>query len=527
MQPVATARSFLQRFHSLLENTAHLLGVQLEVWSDAERPLASHRPSPACLGCAERQPATFSACQRERRARAATAMDRNEAGAWQCSEGLELAVQPIAHYEAASGALLSIQERGGADTTTTEPSPAEVRRHAFLADLARLLSDQMYVLHEYTQLHGELDSRYDELNMLYGISGRLANYEDMRSSLRQLCAQARETLAADVALLWIPERRLTEVLPRDGCSLAASGGSKEWQQLLKNLGEAMIEEGPSEFTGALGSLPGLRGTALARVPIVVTRVAVQGASVGVLALLRLEQPESFRLSDQKLLRSVAEQVAMAVSNCELYEDLQNFLMATVKSLVNAIEAKDSYTSGHSERVNLISMLIAKAMGMDEEALETVRWASILHDVGKIGMPECILNKPDRLNAEEQEIMRRHPDRGYKVLAPIRQLSTPAVSVRAHHERWDGRGYPLGLSGREIPQVARIIAVADAFDAITTTRPYREARSFEYATRQILAVRGSQLDPEVVDVFLTLIPFLEEHHEMIHATAESLSAEKVT
>jgi len=526
MQPVATARSFLQRFHSLLENTAHLLGVQLEVWGDGERPLASHRANPRCQSCAAGQPATFLACQRERRARAVDAMDRNEATTWQCSQGLDLAVQPITHYESASGALLSIEEPGVAEMTASRTSPAETRRRAFLADLARLLSDQMYVLHEYNQLHGELDSRYDELNMLYGISGRLANYEDMRSSLRQLCAQARETLAADVALLWIPERRLTEVLPREGCSLATSGGSKEWQLLLKNLGESMIDQGPTEFTGALAALPGLRGIALADAPAVVTRVTVQGSPAGVLALLRLEHPESFRLSDQKLLRSVAEQVAMAVSNCELYEDLQNFLMATVKSLVNAIEAKDSYTSGHSERVNLISMLIAKAMGLDEETLETVRWASILHDVGKIGMPECILNKPDRLNAEEQEIMRRHPDRGYKVLTPIRQLSTPAVSVRAHHERWDGRGYPQGLTGREIPQVARIIAVADAFDAITTTRPYREARSIEYATRQILAVRGTQLDPEVVDVFLTLIPFLEEHHEMIHATAESLSAEKV-
>ncbi|MBK8231139.1 MAG: HD domain-containing protein [Candidatus Eisenbacteria bacterium] len=578
MQPQPTTRSFLRRFHTLLENTAHLLGVELEVWAEGDRPVATHRPPARCLDCSRRDPGLWAGCQEERKSRARRAIDLDETSEWTCPNGLTLAIQPIRNLEPASGALLSVEEPaiegGSAPTllapedeserriddevygalsveseTTAWPTEAELgalldaakngaqlpepelpsvspttrsaRRRAFLADLTRLLSDQMYLFQECAHVNGELTSRYDELNMLYTISGKLASHEDMRCSLRQLCSQTRETLNADLAFLFIKDRRLSEVLPREGLELSSIGGGRQWNRLLQALATAMTDTGPTEFIGAPSQLlPQFADDEIA-CQMVATRVTVKEGESGVLAVLRFGSSASFRISDLKLLGSVGQQVAMAVSNCELYEDLQNFLMATVKSLVNAIEAKDRYTSGHSERVNLISMLIGKAMGLSGDELETLRWASILHDVGKIGMPECILNKPSHLSPEEQAIMREHPDRGYHVLAPIRQLSTPAVSVRAHHERWDGNGYPLGLSGRDIPRIARIIAVADTFDAITTTRPYRTARSFDYAVRQILRVRGAQLDPEVVDVFLTLIPFLEEHHVMIHAAAESV------
>ena len=148
------------------------------------------------------------------------------------------------------------------------------------------------------------------------------------------------------------------------------------------------------------------------------------------------------------------------------------------------------------------MLLGKTMGLSPDELEVLRWASILHDVGKIGMPESILKKPGRLTSEEYEIVKEHPDRGYKVLAPIRQLSAASLGVRCHHEMVDGRGYPLGLHGTEIPRVARIIAVADTYDALTSTRPYRLRRTPDQAWTVIQSVRGTQLDHEVVDVLET-------------------------
>ena len=190
--------------------------------------------------------------------------------------------------------------------------------------------------------------------------------------------------------------------------------------------------------------------------------------MGVLGFVHFDPVIKPRLSDLRLLETLSERIAMAIASSDLYENLKDFLMSTVKSLVSAIEAKDPYTSGHSERVNLLSMLLGKTMGLPPEDLEVLRWASILHDVGKIGMPESILNKPGRLTSEEYEIMKEHPDRGYKVLAPIHQLAAASLGVRCHHEMVDGQGYPLGLHGTEIPKTARIIAVADTYDALTST-----------------------------------------------------------
>jgi len=150
-------------------------------------------------------------------------------------------------------------------------------------------------------------------------------------------------------------------------------------------------------------------------------------------------------------------------------------------------------------------------------METLRWASILHDVGKIGMPEAILRKPGRLTPAEFRTIQEHPERGYRLLRPIAQLEEAAACVLAHHERIDGRGYPRGLPAAEIPFLARIIAVADTFDALTSTRSYRTARTIDFASDEIRRVRGTQLDQEVVDAFLELVPFLREHQVMIEGT----------
>ena len=195
-----------------------------------------------------------------------------------------------------------------------------------------------------------------------------------------------------------------------------------------------------------------------------------------------------------------------LANSDLYENLKDFLMATVKSLVSAIDAKDPYTSGHSERVNILSMLLGKTMGLSKEELDILRWASILHDVGKIGMPEAILKKPGPLTPEEYEIVKEHPERGYRVISPIRQLGAASLGVRCHHERADGNGYPLGIRGTEIPLPARIIAVADTYDALTSTRPYRDPRNPDQAFSVITSVRGTQLDSSIVAILEELMPY---------------------
>jgi HD-GYP domain-containing protein (c-di-GMP phosphodiesterase class II) len=197
---------------------------------------------------------------------------------------------------------------------------------------------------------------------------------------------------------------------------------------------------------------------------------------------------------------MAEQIAVVITNSDLYRDLERFVINMVKSLVYAIEAKDDYTRGHSERVCRYSLLMADRMGLNEERKKVLQWSSILHDSGKIGIPESILNKPWRLEDEEYQIIKNHPKKGHTILEPLEQLASSLPGMLHHHERYDGKGYPKGLKGKQIPLEARIIAVADTFDAMTSSRAYRPAKTAEEALEEIEKVAGSQLDPELVEVF---------------------------
>ncbi len=177
---------------------------------------------------------------------------------------------------------------------------------------------------------------------------------------------------------------------------------------------------------------------------------------------------------------------------------QELFLETIRTLAAAIDAKDPYTRGHSERVSSYSMAIAKHLGLSSEEVFRIRTAAILHDVGKLGIRDEILLKPGGLSEEEYSIMRRHPEIGAQIMAPIRMLRDIIPGIRNHHETWDGTGYPDGLRGEEIPLVARIIGVADTFDAMTTNRPYQKAMSLEYVMARLRTMAGSRFDPRVID-----------------------------
>jgi putative nucleotidyltransferase with HDIG domain len=180
--------------------------------------------------------------------------------------------------------------------------------------------------------------------------------------------------------------------------------------------------------------------------------------------------------------------------------LEDAYRTTLKALTSALEARDQETHGHSERVVNFSLRLGRELGLDEEQMRSLEFGSLLHDIGKIGVPDAILRKPARLNESEWVKMREHPLHGQKILRGIEFLEGAARVVAQHHERWDGSGYPLGLKGEEIDLNARIFAVADAFDAMTSDRVYRAGRGYEEALSELEAYRGRQFDPEVVAAF---------------------------
>jgi len=183
---------------------------------------------------------------------------------------------------------------------------------------------------------------------------------------------------------------------------------------------------------------------------------------------------------------------------------QELFLETIRTLAAAIDAKDPYTRGHSERVSSYSMAISRHLGLNQEEVFRVHIAAILHDVGKLGIRESILNKPGGLSDEEFEVMRQHPSIGAQIMSPIRMLKDIIPGIRNHHETWDGTGYPDHLSGEEIPMVARIIGVADTFDAMTTTRPYQQAMTLDYVLQKMRSMSGSRFDPVVVEAFIAAV-----------------------
>jgi HD-GYP domain-containing protein (c-di-GMP phosphodiesterase class II) len=214
--------------------------------------------------------------------------------------------------------------------------------------------------------------------------------------------------------------------------------------------------------------------------------------------------DAFSEEDRRMLETLASQAAIAIENARLFESTQRTYFETIRSLAYALEARDAYTQGHSERVTALSLKVAEAMGWSAEERQVLSHAGMLHDIGKIGVADAILNKPYVLSEEDRKIIENHPLFGGTILAPLRFLENVQVLVRHHHERYDGTGYPARLAAEEIPLGARIIAVCDAYDAMTSDRPYRKALSHDQAISEVRTKSGSQFDPRVVEVFLKVI-----------------------
>jgi HD-GYP domain-containing protein (c-di-GMP phosphodiesterase class II) len=216
---------------------------------------------------------------------------------------------------------------------------------------------------------------------------------------------------------------------------------------------------------------------------------------------RSQEREPFSPDKIRLARSIGDQAASALHRVELFVQLEESYLETVLALANAVDAKDTYTADHAQQLVIMAIAVGREMGMTEYELEGLRFGAILHDIGKIGIPDSILQKPSSLDPAEWAQMREHPSIGARILAPVPHLAGAAQIVRHHHERYDGKGYPDGLAGEAIPLGARILTVVDSYSAITDRRVYKEARSHAEAVSELRKHAGTQFDPRVVEIFL--------------------------
>jgi putative nucleotidyltransferase with HDIG domain len=234
--------------------------------------------------------------------------------------------------------------------------------------------------------------------------------------------------------------------------------------------------------------------------LLIVPIIIEGEVKGVINL----ENTDLSLDTIDLLRSFSEQTAVAINNARLYQKIQDSYFEIVKALAQAIEAKDPYTHGHSARVMEYAVLIAQKLGLPEEEIESLRYAAILHDIGKIGVRGIVLNNPNGLTGEEYDEIKKHPVVGEGIIQPIELLQPIRPFIKHHHEWYNGKGYPDGLSGENIPLGARILAVADAYDAMKSDRPYRKALTEETAIQELKRGNGTQFDSKIVEIFLEIL-----------------------
>jgi putative nucleotidyltransferase with HDIG domain len=242
--------------------------------------------------------------------------------------------------------------------------------------------------------------------------------------------------------------------------------------------------------------------------------------VGMLCLGNKRTGEHFTKDDLALLGTLSTQASLAIYNAQLFEAQRKALLGTIEALAHAIEAKDGYTIQHCERMTERATAVAQALRLPAHEIENVRLGAILHDIGKIGIPDSILNKPARLTAEEYEIMKEHPVIGARIVQSVGALNGVVSIVKHHHERFDGSGYPDRLKATDIPLGARIIGVVDTYGAMTEDRVYRPAPGHRKAVEELISLSGKQFDPEIVSTFLRLLEVRPDLAELSHSLTPS-------
>lgn len=380
------------------------------------------------------------------------------------------------------------------------PDKISVEEHNEIGELAR----------SFNRITQELEQKIDQLEssrqlvkkLLARIGTAIVSYEGIDNLLTMVLENTANALEAEMGTLLLVDGEKQELCVKSTWS--NNGQVADALQRIP-LGDGLLgwvaKEGRPLRSREKAALFGFSHTHGEESAVLCVPLKLHDHPMGVITVLREDPGRAFTDDDEALLGSIGSQVAVAIENYRLNLDVERTYVETILALALAVEAKDPYSAGHSKRVGFYASKIAEHMGLDAEHQRALNHAGVLHDIGKIGIKDDILLKPAPLTPDEQKIMQQHSVIGEAIVKPVRSLSQVVALVRHHHERYDGGGYPGGLKGEDIPMGARILAVADTYDAMVTDRPYRKRLSVEQARAELKRNAGVQHDPVVVEAFL--------------------------
>ena len=357
-------------------------------------------------------------------------------------------------------------------------------------------------------ISNELAQTYEELMLLYKMSTNMKVTQSDANYLQMACDNLIELVKVEGIAIFIEKK----INSSKKLVLTAGTGLIAIDHRGENMHEVLFERLLAELQNGSEALLDSEVDApfkyewLGRVRnIIAVPLRGNGKTVGMMVATNRLDKADFDSIDVKLFNSVANECAIFIENQGLFRELKELFIGSLKALTNSIDAKDQYTRGHSERVAFISKWIAEKYSQTEklssEEIQKIYLAGLLHDIGKIGISELVLRKPGQLTDEEFEQIKSHPSIGAGILSEIRQMSEIVPGVLCHHERYDGTGYPRGISGDDIPLAGKIVMIADTFDAMTSKRTYRNALALETAISEIEKGLGTQFDPEVGSIFI--------------------------
>jgi putative nucleotidyltransferase with HDIG domain len=411
--------------------------------------------------------------------------------------------EKLRHQDKIDSMNMTLEDRLGEIqqlNTSLEDRVNEVEEANFrISDLAADLEDR----------NTTLAKAVNRLSTLYEMGLVINSTMELKNLFNLLLHKALESLHADIGYILLYDKTNNSLKIGDVIGVPSSfynpemdiplvpGGVSQW--VIENREALLIKkiEEAREFAR-------MSKLGFARDSVICAPLHTQDEVIGTITIANRQDGTRFYEEDLEILSTIAAQASVAINNARLYEEQQSTYLSTVQALVSAIEASDPYTRGHSERVTRYCLALAHKLNLKENTFKDLEQAAILHDIGKIGIDVSLLHKVDTLSLDDVDRLRQHPMIGMRILEPIHFMSRVREIIGQHHERFDGSGYPLGISGDKLLLESRILSVADSFDAMTSDRPYRNAMPADVAISEIELHAGTQFDPEISKAFIELV-----------------------